>query len=449
MLNKSIKIFISLWCICLFSVFCPCFAAIDNHSAVYYWNAGNNFGDQLNKDLLNYFNLNYKLVEKNTAENIFIGSILGHGYCKKINTFGVGFLHTPPNHYKFPEGINCYGLRGAKSTYYVEKITGKNLDNCLLGDPGLLCREIFPMNEEKIYDVGIICHLGDKNSPYLKNIDLNNKSYTYININGPTKEVCRKINRCKFILASAMHALIAADSYGIPNRRIILADSNESWLTRCNFKFDDYYSFYSDINIPKPIDLKYNKICDEDIDTFTSEYNIPQNKIKEFCKKYKSMIKNHFENLYPIQDGKYYIFSKTKDSMALDVEGAGKDDKTNVRLYQFNRSSAQKFLVKSIGNGYYTISAECSGKALDVESASKENGTNVWQYSPNGTNAQQWVIKRTPDGYFNIMSKCNDLYLGTESNGKFNRYDIRVYKGNNSDSQKFLLKKVGKIHTRP
>lgn len=246
-----------------------------------------------------------------------------------------------------------------------------------------------------------------------------------------------------------MHALIAADSYGIPNRRIILADSNESWLTRCNFKFDDYYSFYSDINIPKPIDLKYNKICDEDIDTFTSEYNIPQNKIKEFCEKYKSMIKNHFENLYPIQDGKYYIFSKTKDSMALDVDSAGKDDKTNVRLYQFNRSSAQKFLVKSIGNGYYTISAECSGKALDVESASKENGTNVWQYSPNGTNAQQWVIKRTPDGYFNIMSKCNDLYLGTESNGKFNRYDIRVYKGNNSDSQKFLLKKVGKINTRP
>ncbi len=263
---------------------------------VYYWNPTHNFGDMLNEDLLNYFKIKFNRVETSEAENIFVGSILGFGgYSKKLNTFGVGFICKPSKSCKFPKGINCHCLRGKKTKYEVEKITGKRISNCLLGDPGLLCSRFIPVKAQRKYDVGIICHSSDQNSPYLKNIKLKNKSYIFIDIHSSTKEVCHKINECKFILSSAMHGLIVADSYGIPNRRIILTDSKKPAQTRCNFKFDDYYSIYENVKVPCAIDLKYSSITDADVDEFYKSYNIPRRVIQDFCEKYIKLIKNHFK----------------------------------------------------------------------------------------------------------------------------------------------------------
>lgn len=111
---------------------------------VYYANGSRNFGDQLNEDLLNYFSVKFNEVGVNQAEYIFIGSILGWGYPQNINVFGSGFMNEPPESFNFPQGINACCLRGKKTKEYVSKITGKKLDDCLLGDPGLLCNRIFP-----------------------------------------------------------------------------------------------------------------------------------------------------------------------------------------------------------------------------------------------------------------------------------------------------------------
>lgn len=281
-----------------------CFAN-EEPCAVHYWEGSNNFGDMLNEDLLNYFSIKFKHSERKSTKYLFIGSILQlNGYINKLNVFGAGFIHPPlesfnfpqakMESFKFPQGVNAFCLRGEKTKECLKKLTGQNLDHCLLGDPGLLCRDIFPNKEKKLYDVGIIIHEQSKDSPYIKNIKLENKSYTFIDINSPTKEVCKQITQCRFILSSSMHGLIASDSYGIPNHRIITTDSQNPYQTRYNFKFEDYYSIYKNVKVPDAIDLKCSIITDSDIDQLNKEYNIPQSVISDFCKKYTALIKKHF-----------------------------------------------------------------------------------------------------------------------------------------------------------
>ena len=252
-----------------------------------------NFGDQLNKDLLNFFKIKYSCVPINEAENIFIGSILSWKYEKRLNVWGAGLIYEKLN---YLNGINAHCLRGEKTKSFVEKMKKVKLGDCLLGDPALLCKHIFPEKQEKLYDVGIICHLcDDLNSPYLNNIDLQNKSFIFIDVHDDTKNICNKIKQCRFVLSSSLHGLVVADSYGIPNRRFILTTSNHPNNTRFNFKFDDYYSIYKNVNIPKAIDLVAgDKIKDEDIDKFTREYNISQTVVDTFCNRYMDLVRRHF-----------------------------------------------------------------------------------------------------------------------------------------------------------
>lgn len=428
---------------------------------VYYWNGAKNFGDQLNRDILNYFKIDYVLTNAYDCDYVFIGSILDHvRHNSKINIFGAGFAQSVYGDCRFSQDTNVYCLRGKKSKSFLEKVIGKNLNNCLLGDPGLLCRYIFPESEQKKYDVGIVCHLADKNSAYLKNIRLKGKSHTFIDVCQETKDVCKKLNQCKFILSSAMHALIVCDSYGIPNRRIILTDSESCWNTRCNFKFDDYYSIYDKITVPSPIDLKYNVITDSDIDNFISEYTIPTDVISNFCDKYHELIKNHFlieksdsstpgfrlKNLKiktqkTVDDGIYIISSKLDPNKCLDINGCSKDDKANLQLWQKNGTNAQKFKIQYHSDGYYSIKAICSEKFIDVLASGKKNGTNIWQYSGNGTDAQKWFIVPDGDGYYCLVSKCNNMCMDDSSVKAKNGANIHCWDIHGGDNQKFKFEK--------
>ena len=408
-----------------------CLAEYNNCFDVYYY-ADSNFGDNLNKDLLNYLGINYKFKSIHDARYIFMGSVLGFGFKEKVNTFGVGMLFPKVN---LPKDMKVYSLRGEKTKQYIEKVTGKNLSSCLLGDPALLVSEIFPQKKEKVYDVGIVCHYVDADSPYIKNIKLSNKTYTFIDVRSPTRDFCEKINQCKFILSSALHPIIASDSYGIPNRRIILlkdVEISKNIKESLDFKFDDYYSIYKNTKIFRPIDLRHEKITDTDIDTFTKEYNISQKVVKKFCEKYKKLIKNYFFDAYHLQDGVYTISSKINKDMVLDIGG------DNLLLWKQHGGNNQRFCVKSIGNGFYEIKAMHSKKMLEVFLQSKDSKNNVWQNEKNNTNAQKWMIKRTDDGFFNIISVCNDLYLSTDKNVNCGT-NVCVKNSDETDTQKFIF----------
>jgi|GEM_PF-1270113 len=262
-------------------------------------NGYNNLGDALNK----------YIIEKMAPENcifaapqncnlIAIGSILDqHFFINSVNNFvpepvlniwGAGFISSYDDikktdssiSEKFSRNVKIYALRGRLSKERCEKILNINLDNIALGDPGLLACRLLDSMPAKKYDVGIIPHYADKNSDFIKNIRLKNFTFKVIDITADTIETLKDIASCRCILSSALHGLITADSFNIPNKWIKLSDK----VFGSGYKFRDYYSVYN-IDNPEPVDLSREIITDETVKQITGAYPVKYSKVLEIQEK--------------------------------------------------------------------------------------------------------------------------------------------------------------------
>ena len=124
-----------------------------------------------------------------------------------------------------------------------------------------------------------------------------------------------------------------------------------------------------------------------------------------------------------IDDGYYVVVSQSSGDRVLDVAGASCNAGARVQLYAANGTNAQKWYVRSLGNGAYSLTAFVSGKVLDVPSANASNGASVQQWDWNGSAAQKWLLRLADgggiaiysmlaDGSFALINSDNGLVLG-------------------------------------
>ena len=251
---------------------------------VFYYGGYFNFGDQLNVDLLKYLNHPMSNTSYEWADVICIGSLLGYYLGNKktnyrpLHVFGSGFI-APPRTEKerFCRDMRFHAIRGKLSKNRCELMTGQSLANIPLGDPGLLIKDIFStIKKEKKYDVGIILHEVDKSSPLLDNIKL--KNCTIFDTSLPPEEFVKRTSECEFILSSALHGIICADSLGVPNQHIILSDRVGT------YKFQDYYSIFDKFAY-EPKNLNDTIIDKKELQTFCDSYQDRTKQIEVVCKK--------------------------------------------------------------------------------------------------------------------------------------------------------------------
>ncbi len=257
--------------------------------------AAPNFGDQLNIDLMRYFGCRYvacnscrkEMVCHTTEEDLTcIGSMLERALAnrRRVSTlwvFGSGFLHAGSGESGVYKGapVRVCALRGQLSQQRMEKLLGRELKGLPLGDPGLLIKRIFPdVPRVPTCDVGIVAHYNDADSPLFSNIQLRDLTWKRIDIEQPTRDFVAQVAQCRFILSSAMHALICADSLGIPNRRLVTGDQ----IPGGDFKFRDYYSAYEAVPY-RAVNLEQECVRDEDIQRFTAEYDISPEEVERIC----------------------------------------------------------------------------------------------------------------------------------------------------------------------
>ena len=249
----------------------------------------NNFGDAMNPILIEHLTGERCIYAgKHNAKIIGIGSILNGFtrprfgkaitdiFCPAATIWTSGFIKEVTYRESIRKNIRFAALRGKITQERMEKIVGHKI-NTQLGDGGLLFDYLIDKKPPKKYALGLTPHCQDLDNPIWQKIIDNFPHCILINFRDEPLKVLHQIAECDFILSTAMHGLIAADSMGIPNKWI-----QASKLTGDNYKFKDYYSVF---NIePKQLsvaDINDGLITQKMIWELADSYPVKRQEVKE------------------------------------------------------------------------------------------------------------------------------------------------------------------------
>ena len=174
--------------------------------------------------------------------------------CRRITSrpvlvWGSGFLQYPP--FRTPHFMRKFkvsALRGCHTRQILETYgLISSSEKIAYGDPGILFADLFGIQANPKYDLGIIPHKYDLEQGWDLKLDevfrkLGVKA-KIINVAEDPIIVVSQISECARIISSSLHGLIVADSLGIPNLHLVLSTLGHP---RQNYelKFRDYYSAY-------------------------------------------------------------------------------------------------------------------------------------------------------------------------------------------------------------
>ena len=206
-------------------------------------NAGDRFNDLL---VSHYTNCVARPVETEKADVIMVGSTLlwrplysekkyKHTNSKPLPVWGTGcFGDLRPNS-KFTRELDVRALRG-KLTYQLLYNKEYNGD-IALGDTGLLASRIIQKEPTVKGRIGFIPHYNTGYVPF----ETKTNKYHVVTIYPqlPTDIFCKEISKCEYIISESLHGIIFADSYNIPNARVVFGK-----LLGGDFKFQDYDSVF-------------------------------------------------------------------------------------------------------------------------------------------------------------------------------------------------------------
>lgn len=284
-----------------------------NNIKLFYSNS-NNFGDAINPIIFERLT-GKKFIHSNRYKASFagIGSIMHH--LTKSRTFGNIYNHVAPTINIWGSGfkkdkkhpneqesfhhrkVNILALRGKLTQKRVEDILKQKLpQDLILGDGGILFNLLLDKPIIKKNAIGIIPHTADLGDPIFDKIAENIKNSKIINLREDPLDILKSIAECDFIMSTAMHGLIAADSLGIPNKWLEVSDKVDGK----GYKFRDYYSAYKDYSQTayRINESNANTITPQKIQEWASSYNLTTKEVDILREKLYKKLKNCIEEYY-------------------------------------------------------------------------------------------------------------------------------------------------------
>jgi len=267
---------------------------------IFYCNI-DNFGDKLNEYIFKLINVEAVAAEIEQSMAIGIGSLLDMCLFDKNSKFikkpififstGFGFEEGGFFHNKdiiLPEklkrNVKCFALRGKLTLSRMQKLLHDDLKTVVIGDGGLLVSEL--INKEKIkpiYNLGIVPHYADKENIIFQKIKNKISNSIILDVTKNPIEFLEDLAKCKAIISTAMHPLIAADSLEIPNLWVRISENTTS-----RYKFNDYYSVF-DLK-KEPYNLLENEFNENTLKNLIKNYDIPKEKLEKIKQDLKTAL---------------------------------------------------------------------------------------------------------------------------------------------------------------
>lgn len=138
-----------------------------------------------------------------------------------------------------------------------------------------------------------------------------------------------------------------------------------------------------------------------------------------------------------IVSGRTYKLINPNSGKALDVDGAGVADGTNVQIWTDNGTGAQRWQTIEHADGTWKLINPNSGKALDVSNSGVANGTNVQIWNDNGSGAQKWQIVEHADGTYKLINPNSGKALDVSGSGVTDGTNVQIWNDNGSGAQKW------------
>jgi hypothetical protein len=199
--------------------------------------APGNFGDVLTPYILDHFGIRYRYNDRpRSADALCIGSIAKFAQ-KNTIVLGSGTMRASD---ELCARADWRFVRGPHTRDVIRSCGGDCPE--IYGDPALLLPLIQPPAERRDRDVGIVPHYVD---------------YDYVVRRYPNENVIRlvdkdplrvayEISRCKRIVSSSLHGIIAAHAYGIPAAWVEYSGK----LAGDGIKFADHFA---SVGVDEPI----------------------------------------------------------------------------------------------------------------------------------------------------------------------------------------------------
>lgn len=203
---------------------------------LHWWKAKPNFGDAINPMIVAHVS-GRKVVHAapRQAELLALGSMIQvvkrtHQEPRedgtKITVWGTGLLN-PVSGHGFLDHVELALVRGPVTAALLKR------EMTRFGDPGLLMNEVLPFDGTTRDKIGIVPHHSLMDDPEVLAFAASDPACVLIDPRGDAAEVCMQIASCAYIFSSALHGLIVADAYDVPNTWIV--PTGQSWL-----KYLDY-----------------------------------------------------------------------------------------------------------------------------------------------------------------------------------------------------------------
>jgi hypothetical protein len=140
-------------------------------------------------------------------------------------------------------------------------------------------------------------------------------------------------------------------------------------------------------------------------------------------------------------NGTFQVVPYMAQGMALDANGAGTTNGTNVDIWSNANQTNESWIVTNMGSNWFKIQPSYdTALALDVYGSGTANNTNVDLWADNGGANQRWSVVSVANGFWIAPENAPTMALNDYGQGSTNGSNVEIWTWGGENASIWLFK---------